>query len=120
MQCEILLRAFVTVLGLLAGATPVGAAEAEPHETVLLRFHGGADGYFPSSTLVGDAEGNLYGTSSVGGGTHCKFYAEHGCGLVFELSPPQGGKATWTETILYRFVGGNDGAFPGTPFTYGT
>jgi uncharacterized protein YceK len=34
-----------------------------------------------------------------------------GCGVVFELTPPQSGQ-TWTETVLYTFQGGNDGAFP--------
>src|ERR1700730_2097295 len=42
--------------------------------------------------------GNLYGTTEFGGAS--------GQGVVFKLSP--GG----TETVLYSFTGGNDGAFP--------
>jgi uncharacterized repeat protein (TIGR03803 family) len=50
------------------------------------------DGDGPSSSLLLDAAGNLYGTT-VGGG--------NGFGMVFELSPKEGGG--WTETILYNF-----------------
>jgi uncharacterized repeat protein (TIGR03803 family) len=32
-----------------------------------------------------------------------------GCGTVFALSPPSGRATLWTETVLYRFRGGNDG-----------
>ena len=32
-----------------------------------------------------------------------------GCGTVFKLSPTSKG---WAETVLYRFTGGTDGAFP--------
>jgi uncharacterized repeat protein (TIGR03803 family) len=35
-----------------------------------------------------------------------------GCGVVYRLTPPAAGKTTWTETVLYRFTGGDDGAFP--------
>jgi hypothetical protein len=114
MQHRIPSNSGIQLLALLAAGIPIGVAAAAPHETVLYRFHGGADGFFPASRLIADAAGNLYGTSSVGGGTPCHFYAEHGCGLVFELAPPASGKGAWSETILYRFEGGSDGAFPGT------
>jgi hypothetical protein len=32
--------------------------------------------------------------------------------VVFELSPPSGKSHAWTETILYRFADGDDGANP--------
>ncbi len=35
-----------------------------------------------------------------------------GCGTMFRLSPPAAGKTAWTETVLYRFTGGSDGAYP--------
>lgn len=82
-------------------------------DAVLYRFHGGHDGYYPSTALVADAAGNLYGAAGYGGGTPCAFYNEPGCGILFELSPPPSGKGVWTETILYRFQGGADGAYPG-------
>jgi uncharacterized repeat protein (TIGR03803 family) len=78
------------------------------NETVLHSFTGGSDGVTPVSGLTMDAQGNLYGTTSTGGSTNC--FDGNGCGIVYELSPSNGG---WTETILYVFQGGSDGAYPG-------
>ncbi len=71
-------------------------------ETVIYSFTGGADGGNPSASLIFDAVGNLYSTANLGGA--------YGYGTVFMLSPNSGG--TWTETVLYSFAGGTDGAFP--------
>lgn len=68
-------------------------------ERVLYSFQGGSDGGSPISTLVADAAGNLYGTTSEGGAAAC------GCGTIFKMSRDTTGK--WTETVAYRF--------PGTP-----
>jgi uncharacterized repeat protein (TIGR03803 family) len=57
------------------------------------------DGLFPEAGLVIDAAGNLYGTTSAGGG--CQ-YSGVNCGTIFELSPPASGHA-WTETVLWNF-----------------
>jgi hypothetical protein len=81
-----------------------------PQEQVLYRFAGGSDGAQPNAGLLADASGNLYGTTSYGGGTGC---GGSGCGTVFELSPQQGGG--WTETILHKFQGNSDGAYPNVP-----
>jgi uncharacterized repeat protein (TIGR03803 family) len=71
-------------------------------EKVLYSFTGGADGANPYyAGVIFDGIGNLYGTT-VGGGTF-------GLGTVFELSPTEGG---WSESVLYSFAGGNDGASP--------
>ncbi|MGA2003809.1 MAG: choice-of-anchor tandem repeat GloVer-containing protein [Terriglobales bacterium] len=75
-------------------------------ETVLYRFAGGVDGALPVAALVMDEQGNLYGTTQNGGGTGCLFNSGVGCGTVFKLTP--GG----TETVLYAFTGGADGANP--------
>jgi uncharacterized repeat protein (TIGR03803 family) len=64
-------------------------------ETVLYRFTGGKDGGEPNGGLVFDAQGNLYGTTAIGGSGH---------GVVFELSPGENG---WTETVLKVFWGKN-------------
>jgi uncharacterized repeat protein (TIGR03803 family) len=61
--------------------------------TTLYNFSG-PDGALPMASLVLDAAGNLYGTTSGGG-------ANDGFGTVFELSPSSGG--TWTETLLCTF-----------------
>jgi uncharacterized repeat protein (TIGR03803 family) len=75
-------------------------------ESVLFKFSG-ADGSEPQGTLVADQAGNFYGTAFNGGNPGC--YLGYGCGVVFELTPSQGG---WTQTVLYAFTGGRDGAGP--------
>jgi uncharacterized repeat protein (TIGR03803 family) len=75
--------------------------------TVLHNFSGGNDGQWPAAGLVLDSAGNLYGTTQNGGGS---IACTGGCGTVFKVSPSAGG--TWTESVLYRFTGGNDGAQP--------
>lgn len=62
-------------------------------EKVLHSFSGTGDGYGPSSGVIMDAAGNLYGTAPYGG--------PHTGGVVFELSPKVGGG--WTETVLCVF-----------------
>ena len=91
----------VFVLVLLPSARAAGG-----RESVLYNFQGQTDGADPIAGLVADAAGNLYGTTSAGGNGSC----QGGCGTVFELSP--NGDGTWTETQLYSFLGGTDGAFP--------
>jgi uncharacterized repeat protein (TIGR03803 family) len=114
------MRKAATVAPRLAALAVFSAVLVVPHaaaagqaDLILYRFHGGRDGLSPSSTLVPDAAGNLYGTASFGGGSPCTFGEAPGCGIVFELSPPAGGIGAWIETILYRFQSGTDGAFPG-------
>jgi uncharacterized repeat protein (TIGR03803 family) len=76
-------------------------------QSVLYTFTGGADGREPYARLLFDATGNLYGTTLLGGniGSVCST----GCGTVFKLTPASSG---WTETVLYAFAGGTDGASP--------
>jgi uncharacterized repeat protein (TIGR03803 family) len=60
-------------------------------ESVLHSFNAdGTDGYFPSSGVIFDAEGSLYGTTIQGG--------PYDCSAVFRLSPNEDG--SWTETEL--------------------
>jgi len=82
------------------GAGTVFEITAKGREKVLHSFVSNSpDGAFPSSGLVLDAKGNLYGTTSGGGGAT-------GCGTVFEVTP------TGTETVLYSFAGASDGCTP--------
>ncbi len=76
-------------------------------KSVLYSFSGGSDGGNPSSPLVMDQAGNLYGTTQVGGDPSCDFGS---CGTVFQLSPTESGP--WTETVIHAFAGGSDGAMP--------
>ncbi|MGA3213371.1 MAG: Ig-like domain repeat protein [Terriglobales bacterium] len=70
-----------------------------------------ADGVKAEGGLVLDSEGNLYGTTTLGGLATCTYDAEFpGCGVVYELSPPSGGTGPWTETLLWTFGSGSDGA----------
>jgi hypothetical protein len=81
-------------------------------EKVLYSFHGPGDGSLPTSNLLLDNAGNLYGTTSAGGSASCmNQYGIFGCGTVFELSPSPSG--VWIETVLYSFQGGADGLGPG-------
>lgn len=80
-------------------------------ETILYRFRGGDDGFLPKSALIADNDGALYGTTANGGGG-CIF----GCGTVFKLMP---GERGYTESVLYRFRGGGDGAEPYAPLIAG-
>jgi uncharacterized repeat protein (TIGR03803 family) len=72
-------------------------------ESVLYSFKTGTDGNSPTSTLVFDAHGNLYGTTSAGGDAN-------GDGIVFKLTPTSGGK--WKETVAHRFSDKPDGSQP--------
>ncbi|MGD0416243.1 MAG: choice-of-anchor tandem repeat GloVer-containing protein [Terriglobales bacterium] len=72
-------------------------------ETVLYSFTGGTDGAQPYlAGVIFDSAGNLYGVTQYGGA--------YNQGTVFKLTPSPGG--TWTETVLYSFTGGADGANP--------
>jgi uncharacterized repeat protein (TIGR03803 family) len=74
-------------------------------ETVLHNFTG-PDGSNPLSNLIMDAKGNFYGTAWYGGNLQdCVGNGAAGCGVVFKLSGEK-------ETVLHRFTGGTDGAFP--------
>ena len=79
-------------------------------ESVLYSFRGGNDGQNPLGSLTFGADGNLYGTTPVGGGTGCMFNQTVGCGIIFRLTPSHDG--TWKEAVLYRFKGGKDGSIP--------
>ena len=85
-------------------APPVAGQTAWTEQT-LWSFGGAPDGAKPYGGLVADASGALYGTTSGGGA--------HGTGAVFKLTPPTAGQTAWTETLLYSFTGGADGANPG-------
>src|SRR5208282_327463 len=76
-------------------------------ETVLYTFTGGADGSEPGASPIFDSRGNLYGTTGFGGNLSCFTY---GCGVVFKLTPGNGGP--WTESVLYSFNEGSDGGHP--------
>jgi uncharacterized repeat protein (TIGR03803 family) len=78
-------------------------------ETTLHTFTGGADGGTPYGGLLRDAQGNLYGTTNIGGnasGSLCLFNGIDFCGVVFKLDSSN------NETVLWNFTGGQDGDAP--------
>jgi len=91
-----------TVFNLRPPAASCKSALCPWTETVLYSFEGFTDGVEPTfGDLLFDGAGNIYGTTPHGGqGDH---------GTVYKLTHTNGG---WTETVVYRFQGGHDGATP--------
>jgi uncharacterized repeat protein (TIGR03803 family) len=69
--------------------------------SLLYTFQGGNDGLGPVAGLIADDSGALYGTTEYGGPANT--------GTVFKLTPSG---SRYTESVLYAFQGGNDGALP--------
>lgn len=67
-------------------------------ETVLHNFTGQPDGAQPRAGLIADVAGNLYGSTFAGG--------DNNYGTIFKIAPDG------TETVIYSFKGGSDGASP--------
>lgn len=78
-------------------------------KSVLRNFAGVADGGLPSSRLIFDAAGKLYGTTSLGGA--------QGHGTVFQMYPAPDGH--WKEIVLHSFTG-KDGDQPSGGLTFDT
>jgi hypothetical protein len=109
---------YITTSFILAivGLRPVFSSSTPPaaHYKVIYSFQGGNDGEGPSD-LTMDPEGNLYGTTALGGEAQgCVYfgYSWPGCGTVYELKRTADGRK---EEILYRFNAKGDnvgGALP--------
>jgi uncharacterized repeat protein (TIGR03803 family) len=67
-------------------------------ETVLYRFAGGADGGHPTTGVIRDSSGNLYGITNNGGLANA--------GVVYKLNTES------YKAVLYGFTGGADGSGP--------
>jgi len=78
-----------------AKAVPAAPSPTQSYR-VLYNFTGAGDGASPTTGLVIDAAGNLYGTTSSGG--------LFGDGTVFKLTPAGSG---WRFNRLYSFSGAN-------------
>jgi uncharacterized repeat protein (TIGR03803 family) len=69
--------------------------------SIIHSFTNGGDGGQPMDSLITDASGNVYGTTTSGGIS----------GTAFKLAlVPETGK--WKETVLHKFKDGNDGSKP--------
>src|SRR6202453_4249918 len=85
-------------LGGIANRGVVFKVNSEGQETLLYSFTGGADGGYPYSGVIRDTAGNLYGTTTYGGGADL--------GVVYKVD------ATGHETVLHSFTGAADGGHP--------
>ena len=91
------------ILACMAFLAALGHAQTY---TVIHNFSGCADGDFPTSTLIWDRAGNLYGSTELGG-VHCTYDND---GVVFQVKHNQSG---WTVRPLQEFVFTNDNiAYP--------
>jgi len=68
-------------------------------ETILHSFSSSGDAAFPSSELVMDKNGNLYGTTTLGGVNNLR--------AVYEVSPPTVAGNPWTDAVIFSFNGTN-------------
>jgi uncharacterized repeat protein (TIGR03803 family) len=91
------LAALLAGLSLLGGTGAVAAASG-PSESVVWAF--GHANREPTSGLIADRSGNLYGEVS------------SGSGVVYELSPPSRPGGAWSSTLIHRFFGGFYGCSP--------
>ncbi|HEX4080479.1 MAG TPA: choice-of-anchor tandem repeat GloVer-containing protein [Rhizomicrobium sp.] len=81
-------------------------------QTVLHHFSTNVkNGIYPDSSVILDAQGNLYGTTSEGG--------TNDAGVVFELVRPANEGDPWKEIVLHRFTGGSDGGTPHGTLVFG-
>jgi uncharacterized repeat protein (TIGR03803 family) len=79
----------------------------------LYSFAGGSDGAGTYSRVIFGPDGSLYGVT---------YGTDGGFGTIFKLQPPatacKSALCAWTETVLYRFTGGSDGANPEGDLTF--
>jgi len=76
----------------------------------LYAFPGGTQSSSPTGGVVMDREGDLFGFTA---GIYTCGNIPAICGSAYELTPPHPGQTAWTETTLYTFTGGRDGAYAG-------
>jgi uncharacterized repeat protein (TIGR03803 family) len=88
-----------------SGCGTVFELNASGTESVLYRFAGGSDGFFPTAGLL-NIDGTLYGTTSAGGTPPCTKVNGLLCGTVFSIS------AAGRERVLHVFASRPDGAEP--------
>jgi hypothetical protein len=78
--------------------------------TTLYAFPGGSESSSPTGGVVMDGSGDLFGFTA---GLYTCGNMPAICGSAYELAPPAAGQTAWTETTLYTFKGGRDGAYAG-------
>lgn len=102
-----------TNAGTVFKLTPPASGQTQWTFKVLYAFKGGADGGKPNGGVIFDTQGALYSTAAAAGGSA-------NAGAVFKLTPPASSTGAWTETVLYSFKGGTDGAEPRASLIFDT
>src|ERR1022692_2766732 len=92
--------------GTVYSVTPPAGSGGQWTGTTLYAFTGGSPTSATVAGLTIAGNGVLYGATTGGGTGACP----GGCGTVFSLTPPASTGGTWTESVLYMFAGGSDGA----------
>jgi uncharacterized repeat protein (TIGR03803 family) len=106
MTTGVTLRLAVVQVSLGIVVLAAGSTATAQTLSTLYSFTGGIDGRGRAGVIM-DAQGNLYGTTQVGGILGCG--AAEGCGTVFKLTPD----GQWTS--LHNFTGGSDGGYSVAP-----
>jgi uncharacterized repeat protein (TIGR03803 family) len=101
----------ITSYGLALGLLASAHAQATSFQ-VLYSFSGKVDGGSPESGVVMDKTGSLYGVTTQGGTAGKCPGTASGCGVVYKLTAPKTATGIWVESVLYKFMGGTDGALP--------
>jgi uncharacterized repeat protein (TIGR03803 family) len=93
------------VFKLIPNPTICRVAQCRPWGAyVLYSFMGHPDGAIPGhGDLIWDEQGNIYGTTTLGGTKNL--------GVVYEMMPPVPPSNSWTESVVWNF-GGSDGENP--------
>jgi uncharacterized repeat protein (TIGR03803 family) len=92
-----------TFAGGASGFGTVFKLDASGNLTTLYSFQGASDGGNPSTSLIRDEAGNLYGTAEIGGTGSCF----GGCGVIFRVD------SAGNEVVLHSFMGSpRDGKSP--------
>jgi uncharacterized repeat protein (TIGR03803 family) len=81
--------------GIVFELTPPSGSGGTWTENILWPFSGASDGATPTSNLIMDSSGAIYGTTVFGG--------TYNCGTFFQLTPPSAGGTAWSESSLYQF-----------------
>src|SRR5439155_20063081 len=97
---RVLSASLLFAITVLALSSPAPATE----KTLYIFPSDKSKGCYPEGTLLRDAAGALYGTT-----TGC-FTTQND--TVFKLTPPAAGQTQWTATVLHTFNQGLDGRFP--------
>jgi uncharacterized repeat protein (TIGR03803 family) len=92
-------RCVATGFGAIYKLTPPAAGKTVWTETTLYKFQPFGDCNYPSSALIIDKTGALFGTAPDGGTTQPAPGLSDGCAFTLKLS---GGK--WKETVIYTFT----------------